>query len=105
MASNAKRAERTAAEHRAIQRDVERKDKTKGKKDESKNGSMQAGAREYPEPPMPKQHQAKPGKEARLDPQPMYDAPYYKGSEKLKDMVAIITGGDSGIGRSVAVLY
>src|SRR5438093_9685931 len=35
----------------------------------------------------------------------MYEAPGYKGSEKLKDMAAIITGGDSGIGRAVAVLY
>jgi NAD(P)-dependent dehydrogenase (short-subunit alcohol dehydrogenase family) len=35
----------------------------------------------------------------------MYEAPSYKGSEKLKDMVAIITDGDSGIGRPVAVLF
>lgn len=35
----------------------------------------------------------------------MCDAPYYKGSGKLQDMVAIITGGDSGIGRSVAILF
>jgi NAD(P)-dependent dehydrogenase (short-subunit alcohol dehydrogenase family) len=35
----------------------------------------------------------------------MFEAPGYKGSEKLEDMVAIITGGDSGIGRAVAVLY
>jgi NAD(P)-dependent dehydrogenase (short-subunit alcohol dehydrogenase family) len=35
----------------------------------------------------------------------MYQAPAYKGSEKLKDMAAIITGGDSGIGRAVAVLF
>jgi NAD(P)-dependent dehydrogenase (short-subunit alcohol dehydrogenase family) len=35
----------------------------------------------------------------------MYDAPFYKGSGKLKGMAAIITGGDSGIGRSVAILF
>ena len=66
---------------------------------------MQAGARAYPEPPLPAQHLAKPGNEADLDLEPMYDAPHYKGSEKLQDKVALITGGDSGIGRSVAVLF
>src|SRR5260221_6453180 len=66
---------------------------------------MQAGARRYPEPPFPKQHLPKPGRESELNPPPMYDAPYYKGSDKLKDAVAIITGGDSGIGRAVAVLF
>ena len=66
---------------------------------------MQAGARLYPVPPLPGQHLQKPGEEAELELQPLYDAPYYKGSGKLEDMVALITGGDSGIGRSVAVLY
>ncbi|MEO1987132.1 MAG: SDR family oxidoreductase [Martelella sp.] len=69
------------------------------------DGAMQAGARVYPVPPMPEQHQPKPGYEHDLEPRPMYDAPYYKGSEKLKDKIAIVTGGDSGIGRAVAILF
>jgi NAD(P)-dependent dehydrogenase (short-subunit alcohol dehydrogenase family) len=40
-----------------------------------------------------------------MTPRPRCDAPLYKGSDKLKDKVALITGGDSGIGRAVAVLY
>ncbi|MEO8115256.1 MAG: SDR family oxidoreductase, partial [Phenylobacterium sp.] len=73
-----------------------------GERDEK---PMQAGAREYPAPPMPKQHLEKPGQEADLELQPMWDAPFYKGSGKLQDKVALVTGADSGIGRSVAVLF
>ena len=67
--------------------------------------AMQAGARDYPVPPFPKQHQNKPGIESRLDPAPMYDAPFYRGSGKLQDKIALITGGDSGIGRAVAIFF
>ena len=63
------------------------------------------GKLEQPKSPMPPQHQPKPGIEAELDPRPNYLAPLYKGAEKLKDKVAVITGGDSGIGRAVAVLF
>lgn len=58
-----------------------------------------------PKPPFPKQHQERPGIEEKLDPAPKYLAPNYKGAEKLKGKVALITGGDSGIGRAVAVMY
>jgi len=51
------------------------------------------------------QKQPVPGKESRMDPEPIYDNPEKKGTGRLKNKTAIITGGDSGIGRAVAVAY
>ncbi len=101
-------AERTAAAERAIQQVIDAKEKATPQQDNEKGRkkpAMQAGAREYPEPPLPAQHLDKPGDESDLQLAPMYDAPHYTGSDKLKGKVALVTGGDSGIGRSVAVLY
>ena len=70
-----------------------------------KKKPTQAGPRKQPENPLPKQHQRKPGHEHKLDPQPRYLAPDYSGSGKLEGLAALVTGGDSGIGRAVAVLF
>src|SRR5215831_9176737 len=58
-----------------------------------------------PKPPFPEQKLPKPGLEADLRPRPRYQASKYKPAEKLEGMSALITGGDSGIGRAVAVLF
>ena len=100
--------DRVAQAYREIQAPLDAKEERSFKpkdEDHKRSHAMQAGARPYPAPPYPEQHQTKPGDEAALDPAPMYDAPFYKGSGKLAHKVALITGADSGIGRAVAVLF
>lgn len=66
--------------------------------------AVQAGVRPQPAD-MPAQSLDQPGRESELGLAPRFMAPDYLGSAKLRDMAALITGGDSGIGRAVAVLF
>jgi len=60
---------------------------------------------DYPKPPYPAQRQPMPGSTAKMDPRPDHGETSYKGSGKLAGKKAVITGGDSGIGRAVAIAY
>jgi hypothetical protein len=102
-----KAAKKTSAQRAGGKTQAPRKAAAKkpAAKTTAKKTAVQAGTRRQPENPLPKQHQAKPGNEHALDPQPRFLAPDYTGSGKLQGMSALITGGDSGIGRAVAVLF
>jgi NAD(P)-dependent dehydrogenase (short-subunit alcohol dehydrogenase family) len=92
-----------ADKQKAIQSRQDQKDAA-GEPEESKE-AVQTGPVKYPAPPFPPQHLSKPGNEFEMHPRPHFRAEHYKGSGKLQGQVAIVTGGDSGIGRSVAVLF
>lgn len=103
-ADHGRNVERTAQRQRDVQSKIEAKDARGDGGGDDEKGAVQAGARRQPES-MPAQHLAKPGNEHELELEPRFLAPDYRGSGKLDGMVAIVTGGDSGIGRAVAVLF
>ncbi len=92
---------------RAAQREQDGRDAAQARSGgrERAKAPVQTGARDYPTGPLPAQRLDKPGIEAEMQLRPQFLAPDYCGSGKLAGMVALITGGDSGIGRAVAVLY
>ncbi len=103
-------AETTVAHQQKIQREQDERDAAKALSPQDKKANdgklaLQAGASVYPVPPLPAERLAKPGLEADMQLPPQYMAGAYRGSGKLQGMTALITGGDSGIGRAVAVLY
>ncbi|MDB5965155.1 MAG: short-chain dehydrogenase/reductase [Polaromonas sp.] len=98
---------KVVAAHREIQQQQDARDAGKGQQQGGASGQqpVQAGLTDYPASPLPEQHLDKPGIEADMVLKPQFMAPHYRGSAKLEGLTALITGGDSGIGRAVAVLF
>ncbi|MDL2357112.1 MAG: SDR family oxidoreductase [Pseudomonadota bacterium] len=92
-------AKQRAIQSRQDQHDADQPPRAPGKE------AVQTGLARQPGPPLPAQHLSKPGHEADMELKPRFMAEQYQGSAKLQGQVAIVTGGDSGIGRAVAVLF
>ena len=100
-----KATQKVVAKQRKIQAEQAARDKAANDApDKNSDEPVQTGLREYPAQ-HPKQQLAKPGLEAEMEQKPLFEAPHYRGSGKLQGFAALITGGDSGIGRAVAVLF
>jgi hypothetical protein len=67
--------------------------------------TLQNPLTEYPKPPFKQQHQDPPGLASKMDPRPDHGERSYRGSGKLRGRKALITGGDSGIGRAAAIAF
>ncbi len=100
-----KAARTTVQRQRAIQAATERTEQRRPAARKPATKKSPTAKTRKPRNPLPRQHQKKPGSEQQLDPRPQFMAPNYAGSGKLAGMTALITGGDSGIGRAVAVLF
>lgn len=100
-------AEATAAKQTRLQAEQDRRDRKKpaAKSDNKPPWPNTNRSRSEPQPPIPAQHLRKPAKESEMELKPRYMAPHYRGSGKLDGYATLITGGDSGIGRAVALLF
>src|SRR2546421_3515455 len=78
----------------AVQEDQEQE----GQQEQQPEGQQE---QQFPPQPQPQQ----PGRETQMRPEPLYDDPEYRAAGKLQGKIALVTGGDSGIGRAVAICY
>ena len=100
--SKRKAAERKAAERKAALRSRAGVSSRTRSRDTAKQNARES---RRPRPPLPKQSQASPGLEAEMTPRPQFEAPLYRPAGKLAGQVALVTGGDSGIGRAVSIMF